>query len=238
MEVVIATKGNPFLLDILHGMSEALAEKSKMEYYNDKPCRFIYHTTGPKLLAKVLHAHGYEPHVRLLSMCRPVQDLEKHLSLDEAGRVSCHRSGIDQYDVWSALSMSYNISNPGLPPPLALPLLHSPPYPQNKKRRRYTTKTTEAPADEVDKQTISGYELQPKTEPIIEIKDEKCSSGNMPQQLSLNSENISQEAREAFDDMVRLFLAGRDNAAVNVCYSMLAPQTCVYLESLPRSSIE
>ena len=42
MEVVVATEGNQFLLDILQGMSGAMAEKSNMEWYNDKPCRFIY----------------------------------------------------------------------------------------------------------------------------------------------------------------------------------------------------
>ena len=184
MEVVIATKGNLFLLDILHGMSGAMAEKSKMEWYNDKPCRFIYNTTGPKLVGKTVQLHGYEPRVTVFSMCRPVPDLEKHLSLDDTGRVFCHRSGIEQYDVWSAFSMSYNTGDPGTPPPLAMPLAQLPPYPLKKKRRRYTAKTTEAPADEVDKQAISGYELQPKTEPSNGIKEE-MQAGYKPQQISL-----------------------------------------------------
>ena len=42
IEVVVATEGNQCLLEILEDMSPAMAEKSKMEYYDDKPCRFIY----------------------------------------------------------------------------------------------------------------------------------------------------------------------------------------------------
>ena len=54
IEVIVAEKGNPFILDILEDMSRAMAEKSKMKGYNDRPCRFIYNTTGPKLVGKTL----------------------------------------------------------------------------------------------------------------------------------------------------------------------------------------
>ena len=145
-------------------MSSAIAEKSKMEYYDDKPCRFIYHTTGPKLVAKTLKTRGYEPRVTVFSMCRPVRYvrtyLERHISLDEAGRVCCHRSGLKSYDVWSAFSISYNTGDPRSPPSLAMPLAQLPPDPKTKKRPlaqsphdletkkhpRYTLKTTPAPA--------------------------------------------------------------------------------------------
>ena len=141
-------------------MSPAMAEKSKMEYYDDKPCRFIYHTTGPKLVAKTLKTRGYEQRVTVFSMCRPVRNLERHISLDETGRVCCDLSRLKSYDVWSAFSMSYTTGDPRSPPSLAMPLAQLPPdpktkkrslaqlplYPQTKKRPRYTLKTTPAPA--------------------------------------------------------------------------------------------
>ena len=68
IELVVATEGNQCLLEILEDMSPAMAEKSEMEYYDDKPCRFIYHTTGPKLVAKTLKTRGYEPRVTVFSM--------------------------------------------------------------------------------------------------------------------------------------------------------------------------
>ena len=63
MEVVVATEGNQFILEILEDMSRAMAEKSQRQCHNDKPCRFIYNTTGPKRVGQTLQSRGYEPQV-------------------------------------------------------------------------------------------------------------------------------------------------------------------------------
>ena len=126
-----------------------------------------------------------------------------------------------------------------------MPLAQLPPSP--KKRRRYFVKTTVAPPAEVDKQTISGNEPQPKTPPGNPIDepqpttqpgnstiDEEMQPGYEPQQISLHSENIPQEAREAFDDMVELFLTQRKCVSVDVCYTLLRENTRTYLRSLKQ----
>ena len=235
-----------------------------MEWYNDKPCRFIYHTTGPKGGARTLKSRGYEPQVTVFSMCRPVPDLDKHLSLDfNTGRVHCHLSGMDSYDIWSAYSMSYHTGDPRPQPPLAMRFAQLPPDHMRIKRRRYTVKTTviqpvfevgeemppsyepqpsslksehikqeaEAPAAEVDKQTSSCSELQPPTRPG-NLREKPMLPGYEPQQSSPHSESMTQEAREAFDDMVDLFLTQRKCLSVNGAYNMLYDDTRAYLKAL------
>ena len=146
IEVVVGRAGNWRLMEILKGMLRAVAAKQKLEYYSDKPCRFIYYTTGPKGVGKTLRTKGYEPQVTVFSMCRPVPDLVQQLNLDTAGKVCCQLPGFNQYDVWSSFSMSYNTSNPGTLPGLAPPLARLPPLcPTLKMRQRCTVKTTPAP---------------------------------------------------------------------------------------------
>ena len=97
-----------------------MAVASQTQFYDDKPRNFISQTTGPKRVGKTLQSHGYEPQVTMFSMCRPVPDLEPHIALDNTGRVCCHLSGMDSYDVWAAFSMSYRTGGfQRLPPPLA-----------------------------------------------------------------------------------------------------------------------
>ena len=101
----MATAGNLVLLEILQDMSPALAEKSEVKSCNNHPRRFIYYTTGPKLVGQALQSRGYEPQVKVFSMCRPVRDLEKYLSVDDTGRVSCDLQNLELYDVWLAHSL-------------------------------------------------------------------------------------------------------------------------------------
>ena len=234
IELLVAIAGNRFLLAILQEMVRALAEKSDMGYYKAKPCRFIYHTTGPKGVGKTLRTYGYEPHVTVFSMCRPVPDLEKHLSLDDEGRVRCHLPRLEQYNVWSAFSMSYKGMLPRAPPPLARPLAQLPPFPAKKPRRRYSIKTTEAPADGIDEQAIADDKPPSKTEPGNEVKEEK-QSDDEPQQMSLHSGNIPQEAREALADIGDLLLPNETKSpAVRLCFALLRRKTCKYLQKLEK----
>ena len=86
-------------------------------------------------------------------------------------------------------------------------------------------------------QTISDDKLEPQTQ------QEEMQPGNEPQQICHHSENIPHgyepphiedfppEAREAFDDMVQLFLSKQENTSVDVCYSFLSENTRTYLRS-------
>ena len=140
---------------------------------------------------------------------------------------------MDSYDAWSALSMSYNTGEPRSPAPLARPDAQLPPYLEKKKRRRYTVKATESLAAEVYKQTISGCELQPKTQQANRI-DEEVQPGYEPQQISRDGENIPQDARGVFDDMVELFLTQRKCVSVDTYYSLFRKSTRTYLRSNKR----
>ena len=151
---MVATAGNMQLVEILDDMARAMPEKSQIPWYNNKACRFIYNTTGPKLVERTLEEQGYAPHVTVFSMCRPVPNLLRYLSLDDTGRVICHLDWIDKYDVFSAFSMSYRT-----PRPQSLPRLANQPDPEAKKRRRYYCKTN--PVTGVNQQTIAGSVPQP-----------------------------------------------------------------------------
>ena len=147
-EVVVAEKGNPVILEILEDMKESMAEIAQVQYYNNKPCHFIHQTTGPSRVRKTFDEIGYQPHVTVFSMCRPLLDLEKVIELDETGRVTCTRCGLESYDVLSAISMSYRTLDPRPPPQLARPLPQPPPGGQ-RKWRRCTSKKPELPDAEV-----------------------------------------------------------------------------------------
>ena len=181
-----------------------------------------------------MRRYCYEQHVTVFSMCRPVPDLEKFLSLDDEGRVRCHLPGLEQYNVWSAFSMSYKGMLPRAPPPLARPLAQLPPFPAKKQRRRYRIKTTEAPADGIDEQAIADDKLPSKTEPGNKVKEEK-QSDDAPQLISLHSGNIPQEAREALADIGDLLLPNENKSpAVRLCFALLRPETCEYLQKLEK----
>ena len=65
IEVVVAEKGNPALMEILADMKVAMAEKSQMEFYKvPGPAR----STGPVRVGKTLEKRGYQPHVKVFSM--------------------------------------------------------------------------------------------------------------------------------------------------------------------------
>ena len=194
-------------------------------------------------VGQTVKCRSYEPEV--FSMCKPVLHLEKHLSFDDTGRVLCHRSGMDVFDVWSALDCQNLPLDMRYPPRLASPIPQLlPPFPPYHKpfpSRRYTVKTTPTPAAEVDKQTISGYEPQLKTEPGNQIDeemqpgnriDEEMQPGYKPQQISLHIEPIPQEARDALDDMCKLFLSQRKCVDIDECYNLLHENTRTYLRSL------
>ena len=92
-------------------------------------------------------------------------------------------------------------------------------------------------------QTISDDKLQPQTQ------QEEMQPGNEPQQICHHSENIphgyepphienfSPAAREAFDDMLQLFLSTQKNTSKDVCYTLLSEKTRTYIRSLRSEMI-
>ena len=56
IEVVVASRGNPNLLELILHMDLATQEKFSMKAYLGRPCRYIYNTTGP---VSVAHFFNY-----------------------------------------------------------------------------------------------------------------------------------------------------------------------------------
>ena len=49
----------------------------------------------------------YEPTIVFFSMCRPIEDLETQVVLEDNGFISGYEPTLSRYDVLSAFSMSY-----------------------------------------------------------------------------------------------------------------------------------
>ena len=241
MEVVVARAGNYRLMEILKGMLRDLTEKKNIKSYRKRKWRFIYHTTGPKGVGKTLRTKGYEPHVEVFSMCRPVPDLVQHLSLDTDGKVRCDWPGLKQYDVWSAFSMSYAKLKPGPLPALAPPLATLPPFcPTLKMRQRYTVKTTPAPAGSIDEFIMDEDDLlkdiigEVKAEPGTGVKQE-IQAGYEPQRLHLHNDTVSREAQSALEDIADLFSRKKDNnLCLNLGFRCLSKNTRKVLRSIQK----
>ena len=153
IEMVVATRGNPVLLEILEHMCSATRQKKTINFYKKKPCRFIYNTTGPKSVAKYLKMQAASGSgsvrvyrrkpciervcvylrkrtIKFFSMCRPIEQLEKHVAIDESGRISGdYLQTLAHFDVLSAFSMSYRGQAAGVPEPVHIPLAELTPFP-------------------------------------------------------------------------------------------------------------
>ena len=230
IEVVVAEKGDMAILHILEDLKAAMAEKGHMEYYNDKPCRFIYRTTGPVQAGRTLEARGYQPHVTVLSMCRPVSDLEKLITLDDTGRVSCRRSRMESYDVWSAFSMSYSGGNPLPPPPLARPLLQPLPRGQGRTRRWHFIKKPELRDPEVKELPSTAVVKPAATRPHQD--DDEPMRRAFQEQLKLRQGRplMRADARAAFADITDMFVRHRNCVSIEV--TALRPSTQKFLRSI------
>ena len=108
IEIVVATRGNQWLLALLWHMCVATEDKNaKKGYHLMKPCRYIYNTTGPTSVFNFFARSEYEPSIVFFSMCRPVSDLQSQVVLDATGRIGGYQPTLSRYDVLSAFSMSY-----------------------------------------------------------------------------------------------------------------------------------
>ena len=240
IEVLVATAGNDSLIEILKGMMRGICSwdtdkrwrlSPRLEkHYSDKPCRFIYHKTGPKAVGKTLRIKGYEPHVTVFSMNRPVRDLEKHLSVDHEGRVRCHLPGMDKYDVWSAFSMSYNVKSQGTPPPLAEPIAQLPAIPRMKKLKRCRVKTTPNTDIDIETDCMQGCETPDS------VIDGQCLPGIESPNSDVEMElGIPPEAQAALEDIADLFLTGREKPlSCSAGFAVLSEKTREYLRSIQK----
>ena len=145
--------------------------------------------------------------------------------------------------------MTYKTKDLAALSPLAKPLAQLPPFPAMKKRRRYTVKTTEAPAAEIDQpenrideKTPPGYEPQPICEaPAADVDSQatpaRTPHGYEPQLITPQGQKISEEANEAFEDMVELFLKQRKCASVEGAYRLLPERTYSWISPMaPRAA--
>ena len=106
MEMFVASRGNPNLLQLLVHMKLATQVKCALQWYLDKPCRYIYNTTGPKSVAKFFKHSEHGRSILFFPMCRPIEKLDKQVLLDATGRIGGYDVSLKQYDVLSAFSMS------------------------------------------------------------------------------------------------------------------------------------
>jgi len=114
MEVIVATRGNANLLKIMANQVQSyrarLSEEHK-QFYEDKPCRFIYQTTGPKALSRYIKQSGLETWVHLFVMNRPSKSFPAHNLYWDHAYSQPAQSLLMQYacgyDILSCFSMSY-----------------------------------------------------------------------------------------------------------------------------------
>ena len=106
IEMVIATRGNVSLLKLLDHMCSATNAKKSMQYYLQKPCRFIYNTTGPYCVEKFFKHSPLEQSLTFFSMCRPLESMQELMELSNRWRKGDEHSATE-FDILSAYSMSY-----------------------------------------------------------------------------------------------------------------------------------
>ena len=239
IEVVVATKGNDSLMEILSGMLRDVHKwhsdkawrlsPSLERYYKLKACRFIYRTTGPQGVGKTLRTKGYEPQVTVFSMNRPAPNLEKHLSFDDDGRVSCHLPGMEQYDVWSAFSMSYNVQSPRAPPPLAEPFAQLPLFDAIQKRRRYRVKTN----PDHDPDTDDEYYFRGCDTPDSVIDNQPLPGFEAESDVEMELGDLPPGPQAALEDIADLFFTERGQAEGSMgCFACLSLTTREFLCSI------
>ena len=135
MELVVGERGNEWLMRILRNMVTATLHCLDMDYYVQKPCRYIYNSTGPVAMASFLKKSGYEPTIVFFSMCRPIEDLENKVSCDETGRIGGYDAYLARFDVLSAFSMSYKGQEAYRKVPLATEFEELPAFPVIRRTR-------------------------------------------------------------------------------------------------------
>ena len=161
-------------------------------------------------------------------MLGPVRDLEKLITLDDTGRVTCQRPGMEYRDVLSAFSMSYSGGDPLPPPPLARPRRQ--PSIDEKGERRHSIIKPDLRDPEV-KELPSTAVVKPAATRPHQDDDEPRRRGFQEQPQPLQGGPLSPDARAAFADMTDVSLRHRNCVSTEVAHTMLRPSTQKYLRS-------
>ena len=74
---------------------------------------------GQEVLLVLFRGTDYESTIVFFSMCRPIEDLETQVVLEDSGFISGYEPTLSRYDVLSAFSMSYKGQVASLQVPLA-----------------------------------------------------------------------------------------------------------------------
>ena len=104
-----------------------------MEYYEKKPCRYIYYTTGACSVRKFFKHTPLERGITFFTMCRPIE--QPKLVVNAAGIIAGFPPTLQKYDVLSTFSMSYQGQAEAEGNTLFSPLAKLPPFPQVVYRR-------------------------------------------------------------------------------------------------------
>ena len=71
MEFIVATQGNSQLIDIMLNQVVNYKARMHMKAYRTRPCRFVYHTTGPLALRRFINSNSISETVHSFVMNRP-----------------------------------------------------------------------------------------------------------------------------------------------------------------------
>ena len=134
MEMVIATRGNDSCLKVLEYMIIAKYEKGAMKVYDKWPCRYIYQTTGPKMLARFIKKTRLQHSITFFPMSRPIEGLNRLVEVSESWR-SGSEPILPEFDVLSAYSMSYKGQEAAGGANLSRPVAELPSFPETIQRR-------------------------------------------------------------------------------------------------------
>jgi len=147
IDVVVAARGNSILKWIVENMIKVTEATNGKRKYDHSRYKYIWNTTGSPSVAKFLKSLGCAPSLFLLSMPRPIKDLQDHIVQDESGKWVLDDvldGGFEDYDILSAFNVSHKgkyISGDQVP--LLSPDAQLPPFPEEDYYPWPTEKTEE-----------------------------------------------------------------------------------------------
>ena len=117
MKFIVATQGNSQLIDIMLNQVVNYKARMHMKAYRTRPCRFVYHTTGPLALRRFINSNSISETVHSFIMNRPSPafPVEK-LYWDRASSQPCinfsrNKETAQGYEILTAFSMSYRVAD-------------------------------------------------------------------------------------------------------------------------------
>ena len=116
MKFIVATQGNSQLIDIMLNQVVNYKARMHMKVYRTRPCRFVYHTTGPYALRRFLYFNSISETVNSFAMNRPsrafpVEELywDRASSQPQDGDRKTEKA--KGYEILTAFSMSFRVAD-------------------------------------------------------------------------------------------------------------------------------